>query len=38
MFTIAVVAGLFLLAMLAGADLLLSGISSEELRRMGLKE
>jgi len=37
MYTIVVVAGLLLLLTLAGADLFVSGISSDELTRMGLK-
>ena len=38
MTTILAVAGLMLLLTLAGADLLVSGISLDELRRMGLRE
>jgi len=38
MFTILAVTGLFLLLTLSGADLLVSGLSSDELRRMGLQE
>lgn len=37
MFTILVVAGLLLLLALAGADLMVSGISSDDLTRMGLQ-
>jgi len=38
MFTIVAIAGLLLLLALAGADLLLSGISSEDRTRMGLQQ
>jgi len=37
MLTILAIAGLLLLLALAGADLLISGISSDELTRMGLQ-
>jgi hypothetical protein len=37
MLTILAIAGLLLLLALAGADLLVSGISSDELTRMGLQ-
>ena len=37
MFTILAVAALILLIALAGADLMVSGISSDELTRMGLE-
>lgn len=37
MFTIVAVAALILLVALAGADLMVSGISSDELTRMGLQ-
>jgi hypothetical protein len=37
MFTIVAVAALVLLVALAGADLIVSGISSDELTQMGLQ-
>jgi hypothetical protein len=37
MFTIVAVAALIVLVALAGADLMVSGISSDELTRMGLQ-
>ena len=38
MFAIVVVVGLLLFLVLAGADVLVSGISPDELTRMGLKQ
>jgi hypothetical protein len=37
MFTIVAIAALILLVALSGADLMVSGISSDELTRMGLQ-
>jgi hypothetical protein len=37
MFTLVAVAALIVLVALAGADLMVSGISSDELTRMGLQ-